>query len=254
MRIELFQGLYERYSRLDLSYPSDRPFAIKGLEIRLIDTFGTTGGYGIFDLYFHRCLLWKRSGKALERLKLFRGDISVPSWSWMAYDGPISYMAVPFGQVMWQRDITSPFAKDGRPDVLGNKKENSESGVVPRTLELEAPVRKVVPDRGAKLFFDSGSDRDRESARDGGRESRTFTRPLHCTFTRPLHCTFTRPLHCVVVGKTRKESSNKRQAYYVLLVADSTTNANEGRLYERVGVGILERHHMARKGPMVRIR
>jgi hypothetical protein len=238
MRIELFQDLYERYSRLDLSYPSDRPFAIKGLEIRLIDTFGTTGGYGIFELYLHRCLLWKRSGKTLKRLKLFRGDISVPSWSWMAYDGPISYMAVPFGQVLWQRDITSPFAKDGRPDVLDNRHENSESGVVPRPLELEAPVREIVSQRGAELFFDRGSDCE-ESSRDSGRESRIHTRPLHC----------------VVVAKTKRECSNKRPAYYVLLVADST-NVNEGRLYERVGVGILEKHHMAHDRPtkMARIR
>ena len=111
MRIELFEDLYERYSRLSLSYPSDRPIAIKGLEIRLMDTFNTFGGFGILNKYLHRCLLWQRAGKTLKRIQSFCRDNQVPSWSWMSYDGPISYMIVPFGQASWSEDILSPFAK-----------------------------------------------------------------------------------------------------------------------------------------------
>src|SRR5438477_11418672 len=91
MKIDLYQDLYERFSNLQLSFPEDRPVAIKGLETRLIRTFGTTGGFGIFDIYLHRCLLWQRSGDTLRRIPSFRGG-QVPSWSWMAYTGGIRYL------------------------------------------------------------------------------------------------------------------------------------------------------------------
>jgi hypothetical protein len=97
MKIQLYQDLYERYSNLALSVKTDRPIAIKGLETRLIRTFETVGGYGIFDLYLHRGLLWQRSGDTLDRITS-RGE-RVPSWSWMAYEGGIRYMDVPLGGV-----------------------------------------------------------------------------------------------------------------------------------------------------------
>lgn len=216
MRIELFQDLYERYSRLALSFPSDRPIAIKGLETRLIDTFDTTGGYGILEKYLHRSLLWQRSGDSLKRIESFRSGILVPSWSWMAYDGPICYMTAPFGQASWCDDITSPFAKAGRPDVLSSQREGE--GIAAPTLELEAPVWEISDTQGEEMILD---------------EQR-----------RPL----TQPVQCVVVGKSKTEPLNERQVHYVLLV-DPAASVNEEQVYERVGVGVLEWRQIAFGGP-----
>jgi hypothetical protein len=214
MRIELFQDLYERYSRLALTFPSDRPIAIKGLETRLLDTFGTTGGYGIFDIYLHRCLLWQRADKALKHMESFRGGSPVPSWSWMAYVGRIRYMDVPFGQASWCDDIMSPFAKVRQLEILnGSRYDGEGKGIDTAGPELEAPVRKIGNTQGAHLILD-----------DPGQ-------------------TFTQPLQCVVVGNSKTEPLK----HYVLLVQDSST-LEEGHVYERVGVGILDQHQIAFDG------
>lgn len=222
MRIELFQDLYERYSRLALSFPSDRPIAIKGLEKRLIDTFNTTGGYGVFDSYLHRCLLWRRSGDTLKRIESFRGGSSVPSWSWMTYDGPIHYLKIPFGQISWGNDITLPFVKQSH--VLNDSQRKGEGVAIP-TLDLEAPVWEIVGTLGERMILDEP------------------------------YRSFARPLQCVVVGTSKKKPLNERQAYYVLLV-HFAAHVHEGQGYERVGVGILDRRHIALDGPhrMARIR
>ena len=207
MRIELFQDLYERYSRLALSFPSDRPIAIKGLEARLVDTFSTGGGFGVFDIYLHRCLLWQRAGDTLKRIVSLRGGSPVPSWSWMAYDGPIRYMAIPFGQALWKDDIISPFAKNGPLDVLKDSKRRGES-----ITELFAPVWDIGNVEGGEMILDDPS--------------------------RP----FAQPLQCVVVGKSKTEAINGRQAHYILIVHAV------GEVYERVGVGILDRRHISLDG------
>ncbi len=49
---------------MGLTKMEDRPIAIKGLEARLIQTFGGTGAYGIFNNYLRRCLLWRGPMKA----------------------------------------------------------------------------------------------------------------------------------------------------------------------------------------------
>jgi hypothetical protein len=217
MRIELSQDLYERYSKLALSFPSDRPTAIKGLETRLLDTFGTTGGYGVFDIYLHRCLLWQRAGDTLKHIEAFRGGKIVPSWSWMAYDGPIRYMIVPFGQAEWCNDIISPFAGAGQTDFLGNSRlDRNNMGT--SALDLEAPVWEVVNTEGAKVILDDP------------------------------HRTLDQPLHCVVVGKSKTEPMQ----YYVLILHPCAHADDE--VYERVGVGILGRRHIALDGAQKKAR
>lgn len=140
MKIELFQDLYEQYSRLALSFPFDRPVAIKGLEARLMDTFGTTGGYGIFDIYLHRCLLWRRAGDKFNRIPTSRG-IPIPSWSWMAYDGPIRYEQVAFNTATWNTELSRQLpAQSGQGDQCG--------------ADLEAPVWDVIDVARGTMVFD----------------------------------------------------------------------------------------------------
>lgn len=77
--------------------------AVCGLQQRLIDTFKTRGGFGLFELYFQRSLLWQRPNASKSRLERinFPEDQKVPSWSWMAYEGAIEYMEIPPDKVEW---------------------------------------------------------------------------------------------------------------------------------------------------------
>ncbi|KAJ4182755.1 hypothetical protein NW755_010252 [Fusarium falciforme] len=119
LKIELFQDLYVRYSKLALTFPLDRPVAIRGLENRLLNAFDTTGG-----------------GESMRRIAHSGGE-PVPSWSWMAYDGAIDYVSAPGGQISWSHDIKSPFS-------AGSSDPSREHDMA--ALALEAPVWSLVND------------------------------------------------------------------------------------------------------------
>ncbi|KAK7404072.1 hypothetical protein QQX98_010158, partial [Neonectria punicea] len=114
-RIQLIKSLYKKYSKLEFTNDFDRPLAIAGLEQRLIRAFDTKGGYGVFQLYLGRTLLWKRdSDKALRKIDFPpEQKFQVPSWSWMACSGPIDFVDTPFKEVDWNKDLGSPWASAG---------------------------------------------------------------------------------------------------------------------------------------------
>jgi len=125
-KILLFGWLFEQYSKCELTVPTDRLFAISGLEKRLQKSFGTEGRYGIFARYLHRCLLWQPpDGKEMKRIRPDSDYLKVPSWSWMAYTGEITYMKIPFEEVEWSNAVKC------FPDI-------------PSKLELQAPVREFL--------------------------------------------------------------------------------------------------------------
>ncbi|KAJ3578871.1 hypothetical protein NPX13_g1697 [Xylaria arbuscula] len=99
-RIRLYELLYKQYSRLQFTRIYDRPLAIAGLEQRLIRAFDTQGGYGVFTRYFGRGLLWQRdvtmAPQVMKPIQFPKSQkYQVPSWSWMAYEGAISFMDLP---------------------------------------------------------------------------------------------------------------------------------------------------------------
>jgi len=146
-KIKLLQDLYKQYSNKKLSFPKDRPVAIKGLETRLIQTVGGKGGYGVFQEFLHRYLLWQRGKKPLERIEEFSGG-PVPSWSWMAWNGGIEYMPdIPGGAVDWDPKVTWPCP----PIRTGSDHENSES------LYLHAPVRDFSSGSCDGIVLDEGA-------------------------------------------------------------------------------------------------
>lgn len=100
-RNALFQTLYLMYTRRVLSQPSDRSIAIQGLEKRLMDVLETNGGFGILTKYLARSLLWRRPEFEILNPIPSKHDIAIPSWSWMAYLGPITYMEIPLNKVEW---------------------------------------------------------------------------------------------------------------------------------------------------------
>ncbi|KAJ4294144.1 hypothetical protein N0V90_007834 [Kalmusia sp. IMI 367209] len=178
MKIEFFQDLYSKYSKLALTFCADRPIAIRGLERRIIQSLDTKGAYGVFDIpYFHRCLLWKRSGTMLKKITMFRGDV-IPSWSWMAYEGGIDYMDAPGGKVDWAKDVSSPFAQL-------NASENADLAT---HAKISAPIHDFANTETTDVIFDE-----------------------------PEH-NFRRPLKCVIVGKSKDSTPKDQLLCYVLVL------------------------------------
>jgi hypothetical protein len=99
----LIEELFVRYSSLSLTCRTDRPTAIVGLESRLAKFYRTPSVYGIITKCLGRSLLWTRSGDApMESIPFEAGN--VPSWSWMAYRGPIDYLCnrMPASMLTWR--------------------------------------------------------------------------------------------------------------------------------------------------------
>ncbi|QSZ32547.1 hypothetical protein DSL72_002125 [Monilinia vaccinii-corymbosi] len=111
-QIDLLLTLFNQYTRLELSHPEDRPIAIDGLIERLAMAFKTRSLAGIFGRYWGRCLLWRRDG-SIPLKKIPHGQHSrkvPPTWSWMAFEGPISFIEPKGDQVGWNTsDVTLPF-------------------------------------------------------------------------------------------------------------------------------------------------
>lgn len=98
-----FSGFFERYSQLGITQPTDRPIAIDALARELAIALNTNVNYGIFQGVLHRSLLWRRSGRLLERIS-FEADQNVPSWSWMGHSGPIKYADIK-QQFEWDSNV-----------------------------------------------------------------------------------------------------------------------------------------------------
>jgi hypothetical protein len=224
-KIAYFQGLYKQYSRLNFTRYEDRPFAIAGLEKRLQKAFGTCGAYGIFDDgdqpnggLFHRSLLWQRGEEEDDDENLVPIDfppernVSVPSWSWMAYKGGIDYLDPPFQSADWEtRELIPPWTRGMGPDSLSTASAPPDGEVA-----IEATVRNfdVAGRQQHEVRF--SYDTERRASSDGQRAQ------------------------CVIVAKARESRSDRDRRYYVLLVTPVQGNDGRGmRVYERVGVGFM---------------
>ncbi|KAM5341793.1 hypothetical protein ACJ41O_014824 [Fusarium nematophilum] len=123
-KILYYQDLYKTYSKLAFSKPEDRSVAMNGLEQRLSRGFNCRGKFGILDdrggSLFHRSLLWHRpsEGDSMSKISFPSDRQEVPSWSWMAYQGEIDYLPVPFDAVDWERSLQSPLRGYKRTDAL----------------------------------------------------------------------------------------------------------------------------------------
>jgi hypothetical protein len=231
LQIRYFQDLYKQYSRLEFTRIDDRPFAIEGVENRLRKAYRTKGGYGIFDDgpgngLFHRSLLWQRGedeappGLSVIVFPLGR-NVSVPSWSWMAYRGGIDYLDPPFEKTDWEKtDIHAPWTRSS----------GEISGAVETThraagMELTATVRDYNvagsrPDE-AKIVYDMERDRS-----DGSRAQ------------------------CVVVAKSKDGKTDKEKRHYVLIVVPTKLTGPRGeKIYKRVGAGYMLGKYIALDKP-----
>ena len=101
-QVELFQSLFIEYSKFDITYHEDRPVAIASLATALANALDTKVSYGIFERFLHRSLLWQPES-VLTQIP-YNGE-APPSWSWMAYHGPIKYLQMEFGGVGWDTSV-----------------------------------------------------------------------------------------------------------------------------------------------------
>lgn len=248
-KILQFQKLYEDYSRLDITEPTDRPVAIAGLEERLLAALGVSGGFGVFDEedhshvhedgdgrgrgLFRRSLLWCRGEDttSLERIKFASaGSTSnghntagyVPSWSWMAYSGGISYITPRFGEVDWAKKPQSPWKTELH--TAGAEKYSNDK-LAPEDYGL------IVKARGFR--YNIGSEAEAKDDRDNW-----------LVMDRPDFKS-SGFMKCVILGRARKSFRNTLVAYsgtrhYVLVICKTPRQDAGGRdIYERVGAGYL---------------
>ncbi|KAK2597572.1 hypothetical protein N8I77_012351 [Diaporthe amygdali] len=226
-KIRLFQDLYSKYSRLELSHDTDRPVAIAGIEKQLISSFDVRGGFGILDDggrgLLWRSLLWKRAQDASSGLRriefgLLKGAavaiIPPPSWSWMAYKGAIDYLGLPFDEVDWEKDdIYSRWSR-------GAGKSWSYSGDY-----LTCPLEMTVHGRSFDL----------QEARTSCSASIVLDDPDRMDKLEPF-------LECVVLGRLKgqtKESTDARTHYVLLVTPKAPQDGGSSPSYNRVGVGYM---------------
>ncbi|KAK1850835.1 hypothetical protein CCHR01_06492 [Colletotrichum chrysophilum] len=209
-RILLFQALYETYSALEFTNITDRSIAIKGLEGRLVNTFSTKGGFGVFEGYLHRSLLWQRRGETALAPITYPAKRHVPTWSWMAYTGGICYMEAMFDHVDWTNDVLSPFVTES-----GRKQhwEAANNDIVPWLHCRVKQLKLKDSDISERIVFDD--------ARHSGIEG----------------------LFCVVLGIDKVASPPDSAVHFVLVI----TRAPQAEFvqYTRVGVGKLLRKHVS---------
>lgn len=220
----LYQYLYTRYSHLQFSHSVDRPVAIAGLENRLIRDLNIRGGFGVLDDERHgllrRSLLWRRAEGQLSLTKIdfrlaneLRATVPTPpSWSWMAYEGPIEYMDLPFNQVHWdERSIVSPWSNS----PLETWSYGGDRSTVP--LGLNVLARRFDDEKRVSMFQEEIVMLDDPQVTKLG-------------------------LECVILGRLDglvRQDSRDEQIYFVILVSvDNLQSEIQGLIvYHRVGVG-----------------
>ncbi|KAF5560460.1 CAMK CAMK1 kinase [Fusarium napiforme] len=217
-KIRFYESLYRQYSNLDFTKIHDRPIAIAGLEQRLVNAFKTEGGYGVFNgAFFGRSLLWTRDTQRSDGLQLidFPRDqkFRVPTWSWTAYKGPITYFDIPFDHVRWTYNTA-----EGRIQSPWTSMESDctsfslHTGELDGRIDLTAQAREMLDPESAeaqeKVIYDEG-------------KMSPGVRKL-----------------CVIVGHEKpkdEECTIQDVGYYALLIAPSADSSNGS--YRRVGVG-----------------
>ncbi|KAI0392353.1 HET-domain-containing protein [Xylariaceae sp. FL0594] len=222
-RIRLYELLFKQYSRLQFSNAYDRPLAIAGLEQRLWTAFKTTGGYGIIDRFFGLSLLWLRDPEETPRMVPIQFSESprrsVPSWSWMAYEGAITYMDPPFGGVDWENDeILSPF-----PKAAGHTSNPN----LPQYIEAIARNFSFGTTPPPAVYDQPGGDLKGQK--------------------------------CVIVAREKLGRVKRQTQFYVLIIVPSSEQmamASPGLypLYKRAGVALLPSTSIDPSGPVLEVR
>lgn len=214
----LVQSLFEFYSGLDFTRPTDRPVALLGLQKRMAQAFRARAAYGMFSVYFARGLLWK-SADAPDRYMVpieWAPGHYVPTWSWLSKLGAITYLETRFKTVEW---ATSDFKNPLMRNTSDNNEENYGEGVL---VGIARPVVSSVENVPSLITFDLKNDYDYEK------------------------------LRCIVIGRDKLDTYTTVQKYYVIIVYPNDDN-HDDEFYERVGVATLRACHIGNEGSWVKV-
>jgi hypothetical protein len=222
--IEFIQFLFTEYSKRDLTEKTDRCAAISGLESGIAQAKKCETRFGIFQSFLHRSLLWQRSEERDTDRIDYRAQI-VPSWSWMAYNGSIEFMDIPFRTVEWVRGLRF-------------NKRNEQSGF---DKEWKSALVTNISSFRRCSFKRKGTgcailDLDRADGADGAKRG-------WIEYDMETHERLDAE-RCVIVGRDSRESNAGKRNYYILVVRP-TGMENE---YTRVGVGCILSDYVARQG------
>ncbi|KAI1761141.1 hypothetical protein GGR53DRAFT_522602 [Hypoxylon sp. FL1150] len=217
----LVQDLYERYSELAFTEPSDRSMAILGLQKRLKEAFKTKVAFGLLDTYFARGLLWKRRGMRMMKRIDWRDGRPVPSWSWLSKEGSIKYMDLQYSKVDWA------------------------------TEEYSNPISRQATTIGFKPS-DGQDDKDLPPLRGRARRllGEEFDMRTRTTFDASEEFDF-KKLRCVVVGRDNINNGTEELKQHVLIIYPFDGLRKEK--YERVGVASLKEEHVGEEDAWVTI-
>jgi hypothetical protein len=97
--IDLIAFLFHHYSRCKLTVETDKLVALQGVVALFEKHYNIRLYGGIIDGFLHRSLMWYRDtsegymkpSSSLKRIK----ELNLPSWTWAAYDGTISFFDPP---------------------------------------------------------------------------------------------------------------------------------------------------------------
>ncbi|TGO50291.1 hypothetical protein BOTNAR_0398g00040 [Botryotinia narcissicola] len=160
-QIKLFIDLFQRYTRLEFSHPEDRPIAIDGLMERMTLAFKTRSLAGIFKTFWGRCLLWRRADNAGPLKKISPGTHSrrtPPTWSWMAFDGAISFIEPGGGQVSWNdAEVELPLAKltGGQASWLQTSCQDDSVAIQAKAIDFDIPAN--ASESEAYIYYDDST-------------------------------------------------------------------------------------------------
>ncbi|KAF2848615.1 HET-domain-containing protein [Plenodomus tracheiphilus IPT5] len=213
-QIHLFTRLFEMYTKLEFSHPEDIPIAIDGLMHRLTVVFKTHSLAGLFHAFWGRCLLWKRAGTGpLRRIPPGPHTKRMPpSWSWMAFEGAISFLDPVGGTVDWnesgQQGVSLPFENRAQSSWLKTSNRNDSNALSAHVFGITHALA-TASENEAYVSFDGAQ-------------------------MLPIGS-----VKCFIVGTEKQpEVAFMLRKRYVVLVRKKE-QLNESVSYERVGVGHL---------------
>jgi len=179
----------------------------------LSEAFKTRSLAGVFETFWGRCLLWQRADDTDSLKKISASDPPSrcpPTWSWMAYQGAITFMSIEGDSLDWNGKVELPPA-------LSDGKRKQTSWL--RTSRSEENL--VINAMGFKIIRNDGIVYD-----DGNASVAELTK-------------------CVIIGIEKGSDHAASKWHYVLVVQEKNIDA-EGNIYcERVGAGCLKGESIA---------
>ncbi|TGO59568.1 hypothetical protein BCON_0043g00270 [Botryotinia convoluta] len=221
-QIKHFIDLFERYIRLEFSHPEDRPIAIDGLMERLTIASKTRSLAGLFKTFWGRCLLWRRADNTGPLKRIPPGTHSrrtPPTWSWMAFDGAISFIEPGGGHVFWNdAGVKLLFANltGYQTSWLRTSCQNDSVAIQAKVFDFNIPANASRSE--AYIYYDDSTISTAE---------------------------------CVIVGTDKYHANDASMKKHYVLIVKPLSDILGTTSYERCGVGYIPAKYIRLGDPFV---